>query len=95
LDIPLTCPTWITIRAYNPDWLPSTIYTYFYDVRTRTKIVPFVNGTVFDPPPGTYTAPVTVTLSLETIPANAPVYYTIDGTDPIDDPALLYSGPIL
>jgi len=94
LEIPLTCPTWITFRAYNPDWLPSTIYTYFYDVRTRTKIVPFVNGTVFDPVPGTYTAPVMVSLSLETVPANAPVYYTTDGTDPIDDPALLYTGPI-
>ncbi|HOH78642.1 MAG TPA: chitobiase/beta-hexosaminidase C-terminal domain-containing protein, partial [Candidatus Cloacimonadota bacterium] len=94
LEIPLTCPTWITFRAYNPDWLPSTIYTYFYDVRTRTKIVPFVNGTVFDPVPGTYTAPVMVSLSLETVPANAPVYYTTDGTDPIDDPALLYNGPI-
>ncbi len=93
--IHLTCPTWITIRAYNPDWLPSTIYTYFYDVRTRTKIVSFPNGTVFDPVPGTYTAPVMVSINSETIPANAPVYYTTNGVDPTDDPALLYTGPFL
>jgi len=93
--IPLTCPTWITLRAYNTDWLPSTIYTYFYDVRTRTKIVSFANGTVFDPIPGTYTAPVMVTISTETIPANAPVYYTTNGEDPTDNPALLYTGPFM
>jgi len=90
--IQLTCPTVVKFRAHYPGWLPSATYTYFYDVRTRTKIEPFPNGTVFDPAPMTSTDPLQVYINTQTVPANAPIYYTLDGSDPIDDPALLYDG---
>jgi len=93
--IELTCPTWIRIRAYNPDWLPSQTFTYFYDVRTRTSILPFANGSIFDPAPGYSISGHLVTISTSTNPAGAAVYYTIDGTDPTENPALLYTGPFM
>lgn len=90
--IQLTCPTIIKFRAHYPGWLPSGTITYFYDVRTRTKIVNFPNGTVFNPAPTTSTEALQVYINTETVPANAPIYYTLDGSDPIEDPALLYTG---
>lgn len=51
-----------------------------------------------DKTPGTYTAPLIVNLSTQ--PQDAEIYYTTDGTDPIDedyeltDAATLYNGPI-
>ncbi|MDZ4181716.1 MAG: chitobiase/beta-hexosaminidase C-terminal domain-containing protein, partial [Candidatus Cloacimonadaceae bacterium] len=92
--IQLTCPTWVTFRAYNADWLPSNTYSFYYDVRTRTYIEFFANGTIFDPAPGSSTVPITVAINTATVPPGAPVYYTTDGTDPVENPALLYMGPI-
>ncbi|HPS38341.1 MAG TPA: chitobiase/beta-hexosaminidase C-terminal domain-containing protein, partial [Candidatus Cloacimonadota bacterium] len=95
MTIPLTCPTWITIRAFNADWLPSATYSYYYDVRTRTSILPFGNGTVFDPAPGYSVSGHLVTISTSTNPAGGTVYYTTDGTDPTENPALIYTGPFM
>ena len=94
LQIELTCPTWIKIRAYNPDWAPSIVISYYYDVRTRTQIMPFPNGTIFEPAPGIFTVPISVSINTLTNPAGAPIYYTTDGSEPVEDPALLYTGPI-
>jgi uncharacterized protein (DUF1800 family) len=47
---------------------------------------------VFSPPPGTYTAPVTVTLTTAT--AGATIYYTTDGSNPSRKTRPLYRGPI-
>jgi hypothetical protein len=93
-QILLTNPTWIKLRAFLTDWLPSETFSYYYDVRTRTKILPYGNGTVFDPAPGYSTVPLSVSISGNTNPAGAAVYYTTDGSDPTPDPGLLYTGPI-
>ena len=92
-EIELDGPTTIKLRAFNPDWAPSSTYTYYYDVRVRVKILPFANGTVFDPIPGTYTEGQLVTLSTNTNPAGAYVYYTTDGSEPTEDATLLYTAP--
>lgn len=93
-QIPLDSPTWITFRAYLTGWLPSETHSFYYDVRTRTTIIPFGNGTVFDPAPGYSTTAISVSISTQTNPAGASVYYTTDGSDPIADPMYLYTDPI-
>jgi len=93
--IHLTTATWIIIRAYNTDWQPSATYSYYYDIRSRGSILPFDNGTVFDPAPGFDTNAHYVSISTSTNPAGGTIYYTTDGTDPTNNPALLYTGPIL
>ncbi|MDP3113297.1 MAG: chitobiase/beta-hexosaminidase C-terminal domain-containing protein, partial [Candidatus Cloacimonadaceae bacterium] len=92
--IELTNPTWVTFRAYNPDWLPSTTYSFYYDVRARTYIEFFANGTIFNPAPGSSTVPIFVSINTVTVPLGASIYYTTDGTDPVANPALLYTGQI-
>lgn len=97
MEIPLNCPTIIKFRAFNDDWQPSGTISFFYDVRTRTKIFPFPapNGSIFDPAPHISTVPLQVYINTVTEPLNAPIYYTTDGSDPIEDPALrYYGGPI-
>jgi hypothetical protein len=47
---------------------------------------------VFDPPAGTYLAPVDVTITSAT--AGAAIRYTTDGTDPTPTTGTLYSGEI-
>ncbi len=93
-QIPLDSPTWITFRAYLTDWLPSETFSHYYDVRTRTTIIPFGNGTVFDPAPGYSTTAISVSISTQTNPAGAAIYFTTDGSDPIADPMYLYTDPI-
>ncbi|MBW6513750.1 MAG: chitobiase/beta-hexosaminidase C-terminal domain-containing protein, partial [Candidatus Syntrophosphaera sp.] len=91
----LANPTWITLRAVAADWLPSETFSYYYDVRSQARIEPFANGTVFDPAPGYSTIPLTVSISTNTAPGGASIYFTTDGSDPVVDPLLLYTEPVL
>ena len=81
-SIQFTNPTWISFKAYLNNWLPSQTVSYYYDVRTRVKVNTFANGTVFDPAPGLSTTPVNVSISTNTAPAGASIYYSLDGGDP-------------
>ena len=92
--IELTQSTLIKFQAHLEDWLPSLEYEYQYNISTRTVFNPFANGTVFDPEPGYSTIPMFVSLSENTSPAGAPIYFSTDGNEPIADPTMLYSGPI-
>ncbi|HEX6864840.1 MAG TPA: chitobiase/beta-hexosaminidase C-terminal domain-containing protein, partial [Thermoanaerobaculia bacterium] len=47
---------------------------------------------VFAPPPGTHTAPLTVTLTTST--AGATIYYTTDGSSPSRKTSPVYKGPL-
>ncbi|MBD5185549.1 MAG: hypothetical protein HDS92_02960 [Bacteroidales bacterium] len=48
---------------------------------------------VFDPVPGTYPGPMEVTI-LPAEGTNSTIYYTVDGSTPTVDPAMLYTGPV-
>ena len=94
-QIQLTNPTWITFKAYLDDWQASDTYSYYYDVRAKTVLLDYANGTVFYPAPGYSTTPVSVSISSSTLPSGAAVYYTLDGSDPDPATSQIYSGPIL
>ena len=93
-QIQLTNPSWITFKAYLADWQASETYSYYYDVRSKTVMLTYANGTVFDPAPGYSTTPIFVSISASTLPSGASVYYTLDGSDPDPGTSQLYTGPI-
>ncbi len=94
LEISLYNPAWIKVKAHFPDWAPSQTFGYYYDIRLRTQILPFANGTVFNPAPGISTVPLSVSISTSTSPGGALIYYTTDGSDPVPNAGLVYSVPI-
>ncbi|HNQ43316.1 MAG TPA: chitobiase/beta-hexosaminidase C-terminal domain-containing protein, partial [Candidatus Cloacimonadota bacterium] len=83
---------WAAYTAPDPDYLISDIHRYPIPVKNRTKMTYWGGGndSVFDPPAGTYTTPVDVFINTTTLPANAPVWYTIDG----GAPQLYLGGPV-
>jgi len=86
----LTQSSQIRLQAHLEDWQSSQEHSYQYIIRTRTVFLPFANGTVFDPQPGYSTVPMSVSLSENTSPTGANIYYSTDG----NHPTLLYTGPI-
>ena len=79
--------TTIKAKAFMDGWSDSITYEATYNITGQiTMTTP-----VFDPLPGVYTAPVSVTINTATVPAGAQIYYTLDGSDP-NTGSLLYSG---
>ena len=75
---------WAEYTDTNPDYLISDIHRYPMPVKNRTKMSFWGSGndSVFNPPAGTYTTPVDVLINTTTVPANATIWYTIDGGAP-------------
>jgi len=70
---------WAEYTAPDPDYLRSDIHRYPIPVRNRTRMNFWANGSVFDPPAGTYTSPQSVSINTATVPPNATIYYSLDG----------------
>lgn len=87
--LPLATTTTLKARAFLADWTSSPTYTAVYQI-TGQVVLPAV---VFDPIPGIYTQAVNVTINTATLPADAVVHYTVDGSDP-NPASLIYSAPI-
>ncbi len=96
---PLNPPDWsiyststiVWWAEYTPavglPYLISDIHRYPIPVKNRTRMTLYANGTVFNPPAGTYTNPQNVYINTTTDPANAPIWYSLNG-----GPFMLYSG---
>ncbi|NLK49659.1 MAG: T9SS type A sorting domain-containing protein, partial [Candidatus Cloacimonetes bacterium] len=78
IPAPAYTTTRIKVRAYATDWAPSPVYEGIYVVNGAASI----NGVVFTPPAGTYTTAQRLVISTNTLPIDADIYYTIDGSDP-------------
>lgn len=89
LDLPLNATITLKARAYKNDWIPSPVYSAIY-VMTGQVTLPAV---LFDPPAGTYQTAQSVTLHPPTLPTDAVLRYTLDGSEPSQySPA--YTNPI-
>lgn len=89
IELPLDSALTLKVRAFKQDWAPSEIHTGNY---TTTGAVT-ITLPVFDPSPGTYTTPQAVSINTITIPANATLRYTVDGSDP-NESSPIYQNPI-
>nr|MBP7309748.1 chitobiase/beta-hexosaminidase C-terminal domain-containing protein [Candidatus Cloacimonadota bacterium] len=88
---PLNPPDWSIFSTstivwwaeYTPSvglpYLISDMHRYPIPVKNRTRMHFFANGTVFNPPAGTYTTPQSVYINTVTLPANAPIWYSLNG----------------
>ncbi len=74
-----TITWWAEYNDADPDYIPSTVHTFSIPVKNRTRLTMWPNGTVFDPPSGTYTSPQNVFINTNTDPPNAPIYYSLNG----------------
>lgn len=84
--------TRITIRAFNPDWASSLVYSADYTITSKPRIENFGGSTsIFDPLPGVYTAAQAVLINTVTTPPNALLYYTTDGSEPTQATGTLYT----
>lgn len=87
--MPLASSTTLKAKAFLANWTPSDTYTAVYQI-TGQVALPAI---LFDPLPGIYTAGVNVSLINATIPADATLRYTLDGTDP-NAGSTVYTTPI-
>ncbi len=84
-DLPLaiystsTITWWAEYTASDPDYMPSEVHSFSIPVKNRTRLTMWPNGSVFNPPAGTYSTPQNVFINTLTEPPNAPIYYSIDG----------------
>ncbi len=80
----------IRVRAYLTDWTPSEIISASYRVTGQVVLT----YPVFDPAPGVYNTPQSITISPPSLPTEAVIRYTLDGSDPTQNsPA--YIQPII
>lgn len=82
-----TITWWAEYTDADPDYIASDIHTFSIPVKNRTRLTMWPNGTVFNPPSGTYTSAQDVYLNTLTAPPDAPIYYSLDGA-----PYQLYNG---
>ncbi len=76
-------PLTLKAKAWKAGWIPSNVTSADYSLKLPNP--------TFSPPGGTYSLPVSVTISCAT--AGATIYYTTDGSNPTEsDPVV--SGPI-
>ncbi|MBP7310292.1 MAG: chitobiase/beta-hexosaminidase C-terminal domain-containing protein, partial [Candidatus Cloacimonetes bacterium] len=88
IQLPMNATTTLKVRGFMTNWTPSAVMTAVYNI---TGQVSFLTP-VFAPVAGTYTEPITITVN-ETIPADATIRYTTNGTEPTAT-SPIYSAPI-
>jgi len=87
VSLPMGTNTTITVRGFKGDWIPSEVVSGTYYLTGQVQFT----QPVFSPTPGTYGAYQTVSIS-STIPSDATVIYTIDGSEPTADNGTTYTG---
>lgn len=78
IDVPLNTTFTLKARAYKADWEPSPVYTAIYNMTGQVELP----AALFTPAPGTYQTAQTVSLAPATLPADATLRYTLDGSEP-------------
>jgi hypothetical protein len=87
LIIPAGVITTVKVRGFKQDWIPSAIETAVYTISPQVVFV----DPIFTPASGMDAVSVSIGT---TLPANAIIYYTLDGSTPTEASAV-YSAPIL
>jgi hypothetical protein len=77
IPLPLNSTTTISVKAFLANWIPSVTVTATYVITGQIVF----NTPVFSPEPGIYQTPQSVYVA-GTIPADATVRYTLDGSEP-------------
>ena len=83
--VSLTATTTLKAKSFKSGWKSSGVTEGLYTIMDQ------VATPGFDPPPGIYNTPQTVSMTCAT--EDAVIYYTSDGTDPSDSD-MLYVGPV-
>lgn len=89
IQLPMNATTTLKVRGFMANWTPSIVMSAVYNV---TGQVSFLTP-VFSPPAGTYATMQTITIN-ETVPSDAQIRYTLDGTEPTIT-STIYVNPIL
>jgi hypothetical protein len=76
--IPLGSVTMVKVKAFLEDWTPSITETAVYNITGQVVMT----DPVFSPSPDMYTTPIAISINTATMPLNATIRYTIDGSDP-------------
>ena len=89
IEVALNSSLTLKARAYVTDWDAGEIVTGIYQVTGQVQLP----AVMFTPAPGTYQSAQTVSLAPATLPADATLRYTLDGSEPTESsPA--YQAPI-
>ncbi|MDD2230311.1 MAG: chitobiase/beta-hexosaminidase C-terminal domain-containing protein [Candidatus Cloacimonetes bacterium] len=78
IAIPLGAVTTVKVKAFLDDWTPSITETAVYNITGQVVMT----DPIFNPSPDMYTTPIAVSINTVTMPINATIRYTTDGSDP-------------
>lgn len=88
IPVPLNTTMTIKAKGFRADWIPSSTAQATYQVTGQVAF----NTPVFSPAPGVYATAQVITVN-STIPADAVIRYTLDGSEPTETSAQ-YTSPI-
>ncbi|NLN85251.1 MAG: T9SS type A sorting domain-containing protein, partial [Candidatus Cloacimonetes bacterium] len=89
INLPLNTSTTIKVKAFKADWTASETHSASYTITGQASIA----APIFSPEPGTYNTLQQVSINTSTVPANARIHYTTDGSDPSAS-SPIYGSPI-